>query len=111
MGFLWYVFTLFLTNSIYKILIPFIILTCAHTSSNHIRTVRCKDEFEQNINAETVASMQGIQREQPQQIGNSNEEQAIDIWNDYCQLVDEISKNSAIGSDEKFQLFICLCLR
>lgn len=71
--------------------------------------VRCKDEFEQNINAETVASMQGINRDQPQQIGN--EEQAIDIWNDYCQLVDEISKNSTIGSDEKFQLFVCLCLR
>lgn len=71
--------------------------------------VRCKDEFEQNINADTVASMQGMKRDQPQQIGN--EEQAIDIWNDYCQLVDEISKNSTIGSDEKFQLFICLCLR
>lgn len=39
------------------------------------------------------------------------DEHLIDIWNDYCQLVDEISKNSTIGSDEKFQLFICLCLR
>lgn len=39
------------------------------------------------------------------------DEHVIDIWNDYCTLVDEISKNSTIGSDEKFQLFICLCLR
>ena len=36
--------------------------------------VRCKDEFEQNINAETVASMQGINRDQPQQIGNEEQE-------------------------------------
>ena len=54
--------------------------------------------------------MQGSQREDEEHQAN-NEEQSIDIWNDYCQLVDEISKNSAIGSDEKFQLFICLCLR
>lgn len=54
--------------------------------------------------------MQGSQREQQQHIENE-QEQSIDIWNDYCQLVDEISKNTAIGSDEKFQLFICLCLR
>lgn len=43
--------------------------------------------------------------------GSSIDEQLVDIWTDYCQLVDEISKNSTIGSDEKFQLFICLCLR
>lgn len=67
-------------------------------------TVRCKDEFEQHLTAETLATMQGGSDQ-------GMDEQMIDIWNDYCQLVDEISKNSAIGSDEKFQLFICLCLR
>lgn len=65
--------------------------------------VRCKDEFEQNLTAETLATMQGG--------SDQIDEQLIDIWTDYCQLVDEISKNSTIGSDEKFQLFICLCLR
>lgn len=65
--------------------------------------VRCKDEFEQNLTAETLATMQGT--------GDQIDEQIVDIWTDYCQLVDEISKNSTIGSDEKFQLFICLCLR
>lgn len=68
------------------------------------RTVRCKDEFEQNLTAETLATMQGSSDQ-------TVDEHLIDIWNDYCQLVDEISKNSTIGSDEKFQLFICLCLR
>lgn len=67
-----------------------------------IFAVRCKDEFEQNLTQDTLASMQG---------GSDFDEHVIDIWNDYCQLVDEISKNSTIGSDEKFQLFICLCLR
>lgn len=56
------------------------------------------------MTAETLATMQGSSDQ-------GMDEQMIDIWNDYCQLVDEISKNSAIGSDEKFQLFICLCLR
>lgn len=67
--------------------------------------VRCKDEFEQNLAADTIASMQGINEQ------NHADERLIDVWNGYCQLVDEISKNSTIGSDEKFQLFICLCLR
>lgn len=66
--------------------------------------VRCKDEFEQHLTADTLATMQGG-------TDSGMDEQVIDIWNDYCQLVDEISKNSTIGSDEKFQLFICLCLR
>ncbi|XP_070503270.1 DENN domain-containing protein 5B isoform X3 [Chironomus tepperi] len=67
--------------------------------------VRCKDEFEQNLTADTIASMQGINEQ------NHADERLIEVWNGYCQLVDEISKNSTIGSDEKFQLFICLCLR
>ncbi|CRK94524.1 CLUMA_CG008027, isoform B [Clunio marinus] len=67
--------------------------------------VRCKDEFEQNLTADTLATMQGGNEQQ------NIDENFVDIWNDYCQLVDEISKNSTIGSDEKFQLFICLCLR
>jgi hypothetical protein len=67
--------------------------------------VRCKDEFEQNLTAETLQTMQGGVDQ------HSVDEQVIDIWSDYCTLVDEISKNSTIGSDEKFQLFICLCLR
>jgi hypothetical protein len=70
-----------------------------------ISLVRCKDEFEQSLTAETLASMQGVNEQ------NSTDGQLLEIWNDYCQLVDEISKNSTIGSDEKFQLFICLCLR
>ena len=70
-----------------------------------LHTVRCKDEFEQNLTADTIASMQGINEQ------NHADERLIDVWNGYCQLVDEISKNSTIGSDEKFQLFICLCLR
>lgn len=67
--------------------------------------MRCKDEFEQNLTADTIASMQGINEQ------NHADERLIEVWNGYCQLVDEISKNSTIGSDEKFQLFICLCLR
>lgn len=45
------------------------------------------------------------------ELSSSIDEQVIDIWNDYCTLVDEIAKHPTIGSDEKFQLFICLCLR
>ncbi|KAG5685101.1 hypothetical protein PVAND_014301 [Polypedilum vanderplanki] len=67
--------------------------------------VRCKDEFEQSLTAETLSSMQGVNEQ------NTTDRQLVEIWNDYCQLVDEISKNTTIGSDEKFQLFICLCLR
>jgi hypothetical protein len=67
--------------------------------------VKCKDEFEQNLTADTLASMQGLSDL------HGADDQLVEIWHDYCQLVDEISKNSAIGSDEKFQLFICLCLR
>jgi hypothetical protein len=85
----------------------FVVVTHKHSSNSFLhKTVRCKDEFEQNLTAETLATMQGSGEK-----SSSMDEQVIDIWNDYCQLVDEISKNSTIGSDEKFQLFICLCLR
>lgn len=75
------------------------------TLNLHHDIVRCKDEFEQNLTADTLATMQGGSDQ------SGTNEHLIDIWNDYCQLVEEISKNSTIGSDEKFRLFICLCLR
>lgn len=67
-------------------------------------TVRSKEEFEHNLTADTIASIQDSEH-------RSENEMKIEIWNDYCQLVDEISKNATIGHDEKFQLFMCLCLR
>lgn len=70
----------------------------------YLFTVRCKDEFEQSLIAETLATMGGSE-------SSGVDDNLIDIWREYCHLVDEISKNSTIGSDEKFQLFICLCLR
>lgn len=94
--FLWDFFGLFNLRNNFK-------LFYLHFLFSH--TVRCKDEFEQNLTADTLATMQG---------GNDQstiDEHVIDIWNDYCTLVDEVSKNSTIGSDEKFQLFVCLCLR
>ena len=67
--------------------------------------MRCKEEFEQNLVAETLASIQGGSET------SSNDESLVDIWREYCHLIDEISKNMNSGLDEKYQLFICLCLK
>lgn len=55
--------------------------------------------------ADTLATIGGSD-------SSSNDESLVDIWRDYCHLIDEITKNSTnLGWDEKYQLFICLCLK
>lgn len=67
--------------------------------------VKCKDELEQCLIADTLATIGGSD-------SSSNDESLVDIWRDYCHLIDEITKNSTnLGWDEKYQLFICLCLK